>query len=43
MSLKCLGKCSISVISIKGAIYFSVAFSLKRDWDHKEPESRGAR
>lgn len=41
MSLKLLGKCSISVISIKGIIYFIVAFSLKRDWNHKEPEREG--
>lgn len=40
-SLKWLVKCSVSLLTIKGIIYFIVAFSLKRDWYHKEPGRGG--
>lgn len=41
MSLKLLGRCSISVISLTGTMYFIIAFSLKSDWNHKEQEREG--
>lgn len=44
MSLKLLGKYSISVISIKGITHFIAAFSLKRDWNcikKKTPQKQG--
>lgn len=40
-SLKMLDKCSISLLTIKGIIYFMVAFSLRRDWNHEEPGRGG--